>query len=57
MENTIISWTDNTFNPWCGCTKISDGCKNCYAEKKAGNKFFKNTFSVWGPSGTRKVLS
>ncbi|MDD5198988.1 MAG: phage Gp37/Gp68 family protein [Terrimicrobiaceae bacterium] len=32
MENTEISWTDNTFNPWMGCTKVSAGCQNCYAE-------------------------
>ncbi|WP_415537874.1 DUF5131 family protein [Dehalobacter sp. 4CP] len=24
-------WTENTWNPVTGCTKISDGCKNCYA--------------------------
>jgi len=29
-ENTKISWTDHTWNPWMGCTKISAGCKNCY---------------------------
>jgi protein gp37 len=28
---TKIPWCDHTFNPWLGCTKISDGCKNCYA--------------------------
>jgi protein gp37 len=27
---TGIQWTDRTFNPWRGCTKISPGCKNCY---------------------------
>lgn len=32
MENSKISWTDNTFNPWLGCRKISSGCENCYAE-------------------------
>lgn len=30
-ENTGIQWTDHTFNPWSGCTKISPGCANCYA--------------------------
>lgn len=29
---TGISWTDHTFNPWWGCTKVSAGCDNCYAE-------------------------
>ena len=32
-ERTAIGWTDHTFNPWWGCTKVSSGCKNCYAEK------------------------
>lgn len=31
-KETSISWTDATFNPWHGCTKISPGCDNCYAE-------------------------
>lgn len=30
-DNTKIEWTDATWNPVRGCTKISDGCKNCYA--------------------------
>jgi len=30
-----IEWTDETWNPITGCTKISEGCKNCYAEKMA----------------------
>ena len=29
-ENTAISWTNNTWNPWVGCRKVSQGCKNCY---------------------------
>lgn len=28
-----IEWTESTWNPTTGCTKISPGCKNCYAEK------------------------
>ncbi len=32
-EKSKIQWTDDTYNPWRGCTKVSDGCKNCYAEK------------------------
>lgn len=30
--NSKIEWTDHTFNPWLGCTKITPGCDNCYAE-------------------------
>lgn len=33
-KNSAIAWTDHTFNPWWGCMKISDGCKNCYAEAR-----------------------
>src|SRR3990167_3278580 len=25
-----IEWTNDTWNPWHGCTKVSEGCKNCY---------------------------
>ena len=32
---TAIEWTDATWNPIRGCTKISPGCKNCYAERFA----------------------
>lgn len=31
-ENSAIEWTDATFNPWWGCTKVSPGCDHCYAE-------------------------
>ncbi len=33
MTKSKIEWTDATWNPVTGCTKISDGCKNCYAER------------------------
>ena len=29
---TNIEWTDHTWSPWRGCTKVSPGCANCYAE-------------------------
>ena len=29
-QNTIIAWTEHTWNPWRGCTKISPGCAHCY---------------------------
>jgi protein gp37 len=32
-NNTTIEWTDTTWNPVTGCTKISTGCDNCYAER------------------------
>lgn len=39
-ERSKIEWTDHTFNPWTGCTKITPGCDNCYAEswsKRSGH--------------------
>lgn len=51
--NSSIEWTTHTFNPWWGCTKVSDGCKHCYAEtlsKRYGHK-------VWGPGRARRIMS
>ena len=33
---TKIEWADETWNPVTGCTKVSAGCANCYAETMAG---------------------
>lgn len=33
--NSAIEWTESTWNPITGCTKISSGCKHCYAERMA----------------------
>lgn len=52
MRTTKIEWTDRTWNPVTGCSKISSGCKNCYAETMArrlqsmGNKKYVNGFTV-----------
>lgn len=55
MENSAIEWCHHTFNPWRGCTKVSDGCKNCYAETMSRRNT--KTLGMWGPSGTRVVAS
>ncbi len=34
-QKSAIEWTGSTWNPITGCTKYSDGCTNCYAEKMA----------------------
>lgn len=34
-QGSAIEWTGSTWNPTTGCTKISPGCKNCYAERMA----------------------
>lgn len=54
-ENTKIEWASHTFNPWRGCTKVSDGCTNCYAETMSGRN--PKTLGVWGKQGTRVVAS
>lgn len=49
---TRIEWTDHTFNPWWGCTKVHAGCKNCYAEaldRRWGGDH-------WGPKGPRRMV-
>ncbi len=53
-EVTLIAWTDHTFNPWMGCTKVSDGCAHCYAETLTKNRM---GLSLWGPNGKRQVTS
>ncbi|KAA3655894.1 MAG: phage Gp37/Gp68 family protein [Chloroflexi bacterium] len=35
MATSKIEWTESTWNPVTGCTKVSPGCKNCYAERMA----------------------
>lgn len=34
-DNTGISWTEATWNPTIGCSRVSAGCDNCYAERQA----------------------
>jgi len=49
---TIIAWTDRTFNIAWGCTKISPGCKNCYADTLS----HRYGQSVWGPGQPRRTF-
>jgi len=52
MANSSIEWTEMTWNPTTGCTKISAGCKFCYAEimtrrlKAMGQEKYKHGFNV-----------
>jgi len=49
---STIEWTNATWNPLTGCTKVSEGCLNCYAERlanrlcAAGNKRYNNGFRL-----------
>lgn len=54
-EATKIQWCDHTFNPWRGCTKVSAGCKFCYAEAMSGRN--PGVLGVWGDDGTRVVAA
>lgn len=54
MENSNIAWTNHTFNPWEGCTKVSPGCLNCYAENR--NKRFAGGAN-WGKGAPRRRTS
>ena len=51
-KKTNIEWTEATWNPITGCTKVSSGCMNCYAERMAkrlqamGNPNYKNGFEL-----------
>lgn len=52
-KHSRIEWTHHTFNPWWGCTKVSPGCKHCYAEtwaKRLGQE-------VWGARAHRRELT
>lgn len=47
MNKSGIVWTDQTWSPVTGCTKVSDGCKNCYAEREVNARWSKNPKSVF----------
>lgn len=52
-EHTKIQWCDHTFNPVRGCTKVSPGCLNCYAEKIVVNRLG----GEWGANGRRDIAA
>ena len=51
-SNSSIEWTEATWNPVTGCSKVSSGCLNCYAERmayrlqKMGNSNYRSGFDV-----------
>lgn len=53
-EQSGISWTDATFNPWIGCTKVGPGCDNCYAEALMDKRWKRVT---WGTGRPRLATS
>lgn len=58
-ESTAIGWTDHTFNPWWGCTRVSPGCQHCYAEtfsKRVGFSDTGSKVSLWGKDSERRFF-
>ncbi len=53
-ETSNIAWTRSTFNPWIGCSKVSEACRSCYAESFASGRM---GLRVWGPSAERSLTS
>lgn len=52
-RDSSIEWTNHTFNPWWGCTKVSPACAHCYAEswaKRVGQE-------IWGDKAPRRLFS
>lgn len=57
-ENSKIEWTDHTFNPWIGCTKVSAACDHCYAEVSTPTRTLRASGAeTWGPHAPRKRTS
>jgi protein gp37 len=47
-EKTGIAWTDSTFNPVIGCTKVGPGCDHCYAAEQDARKRWDGGKTHWG---------
>jgi len=54
-KDSGIAWTDHTFNPWIGCSKVNEGCRNCYAEREDKRRGW--TPDGWGPGKPRHRTS
>lgn len=52
-ETTGIKWTNSTFNPWWGCSKVGPGCDHCYAETLDSS----TGGDHWGPRKTPRTMS
>lgn len=55
-ENSAISWTDHTFNPWIRCMKVGPGCDHCYAEAWDARGLQKGP-TRWGAGAPRSRTS
>lgn len=57
-ENSGISWTTHTWNPWIGCSKVSPACDGCYAEALMDKRYGRVQWGAPGQgAGTRSRTS
>ena len=59
-KETGISWTNHTFSPWWGCSRVSPGCEHCYAEtfaKRVGHSKSGSKLPLWGVDAERRPAS
>lgn len=57
-ETTNISWSDMTWSPWTGCSKISPGCEGCYAAHLMDTRMHRVEWGELGSGeGTRSLMS
>lgn len=54
MMDSKIEWTDHTFNPWIGCTKVGPACDHCYAEAMMDTRYGRVS---WGAGEDRSRTS
>jgi protein gp37 len=52
-ERSGIEWTDSTFNPWWGCTRVSPACAHCYADALARRYGHRE---LWAETGARRFF-
>jgi protein gp37 len=52
-DKTGIEWTNHTFNPWWGCSRVSPGCRFCYADRDAQ----RYGYQLWRRHGARRMLT
>lgn len=53
-DETGIDWTDSTHNEWIGCSKVSPGCRDCYAEHLMDHRMGR---ARWGPGQPRSLTA
>lgn len=55
-DHSGIVWTDATWGPLTGCTRVSEGCEHCYIERTPPFRIAHRSFDSAGPGSTTGVL-